>query len=278
MPAAGAASGPRGSRQGQEHRAASRSTTRSRDVTSATRSFGSSTSAVSNRTACSSAPPSVSWRLAPAPRDAARSSTSSPTSSSSSIASIPEHRTVDTFITTVSPMDDDGYFSLGTNSDYSCVMSPPVPRASSSRSTGTCRRCAVPAQIHVSEVAAIVENDTPLEEFPVAAAEGAGPDRRAQCRRADSRRRHAADGNWQPAQRRLPRARSPQRPRHPHRAADPADGEADGAGDRHQPVQEARHRQDDLHLRARRSPSLRLHERASRHRGPSRSPTSTIPR
>ena len=36
--------------------------------------------------------------------------------------SIPEHRTVDTFITTVSPMDDAGYFSFGTNADYSCVM------------------------------------------------------------------------------------------------------------------------------------------------------------
>ena len=36
---------------------------------------------------------------------------------------IPEHATVDTFITTVSPMDADGNFSLGTNSDYSVVMS-----------------------------------------------------------------------------------------------------------------------------------------------------------
>ena len=80
---------------------------------------------------------------------------------------IPEHATVETFITTVSPMDADGNFSFGTNSDYSVVMSrrcqrivvevnPRMPRVHG------------PAQIHVTEVAAIVENDTPLESFPVA--------------------------------------------------------------------------------------------------------------
>jgi itaconate CoA-transferase len=80
---------------------------------------------------------------------------------------IPEHLAIETFITTVSPMDSDGNFSFGTNSDYSVVMS------------RRCRRIVVevnrymprvhgPAQIHVTEVAAIVENDTPLEEFPVA--------------------------------------------------------------------------------------------------------------
>lgn len=80
---------------------------------------------------------------------------------------IPEHAPVETFITTVSPMDADGNFSFGTNSDYSVVMSrrcqrivvevnPRMPRVHG------------PAQIHVTEVAAIVENDTPLEAFPVA--------------------------------------------------------------------------------------------------------------
>ena len=80
---------------------------------------------------------------------------------------IPEHCEVDTFITTVSPMDADGNFSFGTNSDYSVVMS------------RRCKRIVVevnrhmprvhgPAQVHVSEVAAIVENHTPLEAFPVA--------------------------------------------------------------------------------------------------------------
>lgn len=80
---------------------------------------------------------------------------------------IPEHCQVETFITTVSPMDGDGNFSFGTNSDYSVVMS------------RRCRRLVVevnrhmprvhgPAQVHVSQVAAIVENDEPLEAFPVA--------------------------------------------------------------------------------------------------------------
>jgi itaconate CoA-transferase len=80
---------------------------------------------------------------------------------------IPDHLPVETFITTVSPMDADGNFSFGTNSDYSVVMS------------RRCRRIVVevnrhmprvhgPAHVHVTEVAAIVENDTPLEAFPVA--------------------------------------------------------------------------------------------------------------
>ena len=80
---------------------------------------------------------------------------------------IPEHSAMETFITTVSPMDADGNFSFGTNSDYSVVMS------------RCCQRIVVevnrrmprvhgPAQIHVTEVAAIVEHDAPLEAFPVA--------------------------------------------------------------------------------------------------------------
>jgi itaconate CoA-transferase len=88
--------------------------------------------------------------------------------------SIPEHRTVDTFVTTVSPMDDDGYFSLGTNADYSCVMC----RQSSRIVVEVNRRMPAvrgAARVHVSEVAAIVENDTPLEEFPVAAAKELDP-------------------------------------------------------------------------------------------------------
>jgi itaconate CoA-transferase len=69
--------------------------------------------------------------------------------------------------TAAEAMDADGNFSFGTNSDYSVVM------------FRRCQRIVVevnrrvprvhgPAQIHVSEVAAIVENDTPLEVFPVA--------------------------------------------------------------------------------------------------------------
>lgn len=78
---------------------------------------------------------------------------------------IAERGTVDTFMTTVSPVDTDGCFSLGTNSDYSCQLARRSQRIvvevnrAMPRVTG-------PAKIHVSEVSAIVEHDEPLEEFP----------------------------------------------------------------------------------------------------------------
>jgi itaconate CoA-transferase len=80
---------------------------------------------------------------------------------------IPEHRTVDTFMTTVAPMDEEGFFSFGTNSDYSYLLS-----RCSSRVVVEVNRF-MPAvrgsaKIHVSDVAAVVENDAPLEEFPMA--------------------------------------------------------------------------------------------------------------
>jgi itaconate CoA-transferase len=87
---------------------------------------------------------------------------------------IPEHRTVDTFVTSVAPMDDEGNFSFGTNSDYSCVLS----RCSTRIIVEVNKHMPAvrgPAHLHVSEVDAIVENDTPLEEFPVAAAKELDP-------------------------------------------------------------------------------------------------------
>jgi itaconate CoA-transferase len=70
---------------------------------------------------------------------------------------------VDTFVITVSPMDKGGYFSLGTNNDYA------------STAARCCKRLIVEvnrhmprvfgqSQIHVDDVEAIVENDTPLIE------------------------------------------------------------------------------------------------------------------
>ncbi len=81
---------------------------------------------------------------------------------------IPEHRPVDTFLTTVAPMDEEGNFSFGTNSDYSCVMSRCSTRVvvEVNRNMPAVRG---PAKINVSQVAAIVENDERLEEFPAAA-------------------------------------------------------------------------------------------------------------
>ncbi len=76
---------------------------------------------------------------------------------------------VDTLICTVSPMDADGFFSFGTNTDYSKPVSdhagriilevnPAMPRV-----FGNCT-------VHVSRVTAVVENATPLLELPTAEA------------------------------------------------------------------------------------------------------------
>ncbi|WP_421728900.1 acetyl-CoA hydrolase/transferase family protein [Brevundimonas sp.] len=79
---------------------------------------------------------------------------------------------VDTLIATVSPMDADGNFSFGTNTDYAQPVSktarrvilevnPQMPRVS-----GDCT-------IHVSNVTALVENPTPLLEVGKAASQPA---------------------------------------------------------------------------------------------------------
>jgi len=78
-----------------------------------------------------------------------------------------DHTTVGTYLTTVSPMDERGYFSLGTNSDYSFLLARKSRRIVVEVSRFM-PRVHGPTQLHVSEVAAIVENDAPLEEFPAA--------------------------------------------------------------------------------------------------------------
>ncbi|MDE1147106.1 MAG: acetyl-CoA hydrolase/transferase C-terminal domain-containing protein [Azospirillaceae bacterium] len=73
----------------------------------------------------------------------------------------------DVLLTTVSPMDEDGCFSLGTNTDYALAVSqtarqvilevnPAMPRA-----RGNCR-------IPLERVTALVENPVPLLEIPPA--------------------------------------------------------------------------------------------------------------
>ena len=70
---------------------------------------------------------------------------------------------IDTFVITVSPMDNAGYFSLGTNNDYASTVI---------RSCGTCifevnrnmPRIFGESLVHVSEVDKIVENHVPLLE------------------------------------------------------------------------------------------------------------------
>lgn len=72
----------------------------------------------------------------------------------------------DCFMTTVSPMDRHGYFSLGTNPDYGASVvrkaskvvvevNPQMPRT-----FGEC-------SVHISEVHGIIENDQPLAEVPM---------------------------------------------------------------------------------------------------------------
>jgi len=74
---------------------------------------------------------------------------------------------VDTLICTVSPMDADGFFSFGTNTDYSKPVSAHVGRIllevnpAMPRVFGDCT-------VHVSRITAVVENHTPLLELPVA--------------------------------------------------------------------------------------------------------------
>ena len=74
---------------------------------------------------------------------------------------------MDALVCTVSPMDEDGFFSFGTNTDYAKPVSqtartvivevnPNMPRV-----FGDCT-------IHVSKVAAVVEHAAPLVEVPKA--------------------------------------------------------------------------------------------------------------
>ncbi|MBY0378553.1 MAG: 4-hydroxybutyrate CoA-transferase [Gammaproteobacteria bacterium] len=72
---------------------------------------------------------------------------------------------LDTFIMTVSPMDKGGYFSCGTNSDYTI----PAARMAKKlivevnehmpRAAGNC-------SLHLSEIDVLIENNTPLCEVP----------------------------------------------------------------------------------------------------------------
>lgn len=75
---------------------------------------------------------------------------------------------VDTLATTVSPMDETGHFSLGTNPDYAL----PVARSGARLIVEVNRhmpRVRGPGRVHVSRVAAVVEHDRPLTELPAAA-------------------------------------------------------------------------------------------------------------
>jgi itaconate CoA-transferase len=79
-----------------------------------------------------------------------------------------EHVGVDTLITTVSPMDADGYFSFGTNADYAI----PVARKPGIRMILEVNRhmprVRGDCMVHISQVAALVEHHQPLLQAPPA--------------------------------------------------------------------------------------------------------------
>ena len=90
-----------------------------------------------------------------------------PTGFSDSSRLLTEHVPIDTFITTVSPMDRHGWFTFGTSNDYGTSVARSAKRlvvevnANMPRVFGD-------SLLHISEVDALVENDVPLAEHPEA--------------------------------------------------------------------------------------------------------------
>jgi itaconate CoA-transferase len=76
---------------------------------------------------------------------------------------------IDTFICTVSPMDRHGYFSFGTDNDYSTKVARAGKRLIVEVNESMPRVNGAGAELHVSEVDAIVENHVPLLELPMRA-------------------------------------------------------------------------------------------------------------
>jgi itaconate CoA-transferase len=73
---------------------------------------------------------------------------------------------IDTFVCTVSPMDRHGYFSFGTGNDYSTKVARAAKRLIVEVNERMPRVQGDGAELHVSEVDAIVENHVPLLELP----------------------------------------------------------------------------------------------------------------
>jgi itaconate CoA-transferase len=76
---------------------------------------------------------------------------------------------IDTFVCTVSPMDRHGYFSFGTGNDYSTKVARAAKRLIVEVNENMPRVYGAGAELHVSEVDAIVENNVPLLELPIRA-------------------------------------------------------------------------------------------------------------
>jgi itaconate CoA-transferase len=76
---------------------------------------------------------------------------------------------IETFVCTVSPIDRHGYFSFGTGNDYSTKVARAAKRLIVEVNANMPRVSGAAAELHVSEVDAIVENNVPLLELPVRA-------------------------------------------------------------------------------------------------------------
>ena len=76
---------------------------------------------------------------------------------------------VESFVCAVSPMDRHGYMTFGVGNDYSSKVGRTAKRLIVEVNRHMPRVLGSGAQLHVSEVAAIVEHDAPLLELPVRA-------------------------------------------------------------------------------------------------------------
>ncbi|MFO1187293.1 MAG: acetyl-CoA hydrolase/transferase C-terminal domain-containing protein [Alphaproteobacteria bacterium] len=73
---------------------------------------------------------------------------------------------IDTFITTVSPMDKHGWFTFGTNNDYASTVAKSAKRLMVEVNRNM-PRVFGDSFLHISDVDIIVENDEPLFEVPI---------------------------------------------------------------------------------------------------------------
>lgn len=88
-----------------------------------------------------------------------------PTAFSQSIRLFADRIPVDTFLVSVSPMDANGYFTFGTNNDYTSSVARQAKRLIVEVNAHMPRVFGASA-LHVSEVDAIVEHDEQLPELP----------------------------------------------------------------------------------------------------------------
>lgn len=91
-----------------------------------------------------------------------------PTAFSESSRLLSEHVQIDTFITTVSPMDRHGWFTFGTSNDYGSSVARSAKRLIVEVNPNM-PRVFGESLLHVSEVDAIVEKDVPLLEVELPA-------------------------------------------------------------------------------------------------------------